>query len=571
MPLDDQAYDTLSGIVGDPWVERAACVLDTYAYYQNPETMNEDGSQWLPRPAAVVLPESPEEIQEIMRFCSKSKYMAKPISTGFHTAAAASNSDTIILDLKRMDRIIDVDEKNQIAVIEPYVRAIDLQTQLLKIGLNCHIISAGANHSLLASHTAAWGYGVTGSATSHSGRNLLGVEWVLPSGDIVTLGSAGSGGGWFSCEGPGPSMRGVMRGFHGTFGGLGVFTKCAIKLYKYDGPRSWDFEGQSPNYVLKEIPKRSKFTAIAFPSRDAEKDGGYKMGEAELNYGEFRTPMFFTALGLTNNNLELKEALDSGLFPKFANNILSCAFFAASDGELAWKEKALAEILKETNATPVPFNLSASVRSLKFAGKLLAGVKDPLAPLRKSPRLQRFAESTGFGAAQRRATQSRLFWLLVRNAVNIQAAFRPSQGMATMMGAFDTWDLAHAQAEYAAKAKQKYIDQGLIIADGGDLGAGGTFESGHLGYLEGIILYDPSNPASVEAVRDLVEGGLRASIDEALGVPIAGFGVNANKELGPECYHYDRWVSRIKAALDPNTASDPFFYAEAEPDPESDR
>ena len=85
-----------------------------------------------------------------------------------------------------------------------------------------------------------------------------------------------------------------------------------------------------------------------------------------------------------------------------------------------------------------------------------------------------------------------------------------------MMGAFDTWDLAHTQAEYAAKAKQKYIDQGLIIADGGDLGAGGTFENGHLVYLEGIILYDPSNPASVEAVRDLVEGGLRASIDEAI-------------------------------------------------------
>jgi len=567
MPLDENAYETLAGIVGPPWVERAACVLDTYAYYQNPETMNQDGSQWLPRPAAVVLPESAEEIQEIMRFCSSSKYMAKPISTGFHTAAAASNDDTIILDLKRMDRILDIDEKNQIAVIEPYVRAIDLQTELLKIGLNCHIVSAGAMHSLLASHAAAWGYGVTGSSTSYSGRNLLGVEWVLPSGEIVTLGSAGSGSGWFSCEGPGPSMRGVMRGFHGTFGGLGVFTKCSIKLYKYDGPRSWDFEGQSPNYVLKEIPERSKFTALAFPTREAEKDGGYKMGEAELNYAEFRTPMFFTALGLTNNNLELKEALDSGLFPKFANHVLSCAFFAASDGEFAWKKMALAEILKETNAAPVPFNLSPSVGSLKVAGKLLAAVKDPLAPIRKSTRLQKFAESSGFGADQRRATQSRLFWLLVRNAVNIQAAFRPSQGMATMMGAFDTWDLAHAQAEYSAKAKQKYIEQGLIIADGGDLGAGGTFENGHLGYLEGIIMYDPSNPASVEAVRDLVESGLRASIDQALGVPIAGFGVKANKELGPACYHYDRWVSRLKAALDPNMASDPLFYAEPEDEP----
>ena len=87
MSLDDQAYDTLTAIVGEPWVERAPCVLDTYAYYQNPETMNADGSQWLPRPAAVVPPQSPQEIQVILRFCSRTKYMAKPISTGFHTSS----------------------------------------------------------------------------------------------------------------------------------------------------------------------------------------------------------------------------------------------------------------------------------------------------------------------------------------------------------------------------------------------------------------------------------------------------------------------------------------------------
>ena len=48
-PIDDQAYETLAGIVGERWVERAACVLDMYAHHQNPETMNEDGSQRLAR------------------------------------------------------------------------------------------------------------------------------------------------------------------------------------------------------------------------------------------------------------------------------------------------------------------------------------------------------------------------------------------------------------------------------------------------------------------------------------------------------------------------------------------
>jgi len=551
----------LEAIVGEQWISTAPCLLDTYAYYMNPEVMNKDGSQWLPRPAAVMLPQSTAEVQEIMRFCSTSQYMAKPLSTGFHTAAAASNKDVIILDMKRMNRVVEIDVKNQIALIEPYVRAIDLQTEIVKHGLNCHIVSSGANHSLLASHAAAWGYGVSGAATSFSGRNLLGVEWVLPNGEVVTLGSAGSGGGWFSPDGPGPSMRGIVRGFQGTFGGLGVFTRCAIKLYKWDGPREWEIEGQSPKYILKKVPPRCAMNAIAFPSREAEKDAGYKMGEAELNHGEFRTPMFFAALGLTDTNEELKIALESGIFQKIGGDIISNAIFAASDAEFAWKMTALKEILRETGGVIIPMNLPMRPRVLKLAGKLTKNVNDPLAPLRKFPVLQDLIQRLPFWKELKREKQSTLFWLLFRNANNTQAAFRPSQGMATVLGAFDTWDLAHTQAEYVAKIKQPYIKQGLILDDGGDLGSGGTFESGHLGYLEGIILYDPGNPKSAMAARELVETGVHDAIDLAMGVPIAAFGVEANRTFGPACGDYHIWLARIKSALDPNSASDPFFYA----------
>jgi FAD/FMN-containing dehydrogenase len=551
----------LEGIVGKQWLSTAPCVLDTYAYYMNPETMNKDGSQWLPRPAAVVLPKSTAEVQEIMRFCSKSQYMAKPLSTGFHTAAAASHKNVIILDLKRMNRIIHIDYQNQIAVIEPYVRAIDLQTEIIKHGLNCHIVSSGANHSLLASHAAAWGYGVTGAATSYSGRNLLGVEWVLPSGEVVTIGSAGSGCGWFSPDGPGPSMRGIVRGFQGTFGGLGVFTRCAIKLYKWDGPQKWEVAGRSPKYVLEHLPPRTSLNAIAFPSRSAEKDAGYKMGEAELNHGEFRTPMFFAALGLTENNEDLKIALDSGLFQKIGQNIISTAIFAASEAEFSWKMKALKEILQETGGVLIPMNLPMRPVVLRIAGLLTKNMRDPLALLRRFPILQDLIRRLPFFTKLMLEKQSTLFWLLFRNANNTQAGFRPSQGMATMLGAFDTWDLAHTQAEYVAKVKQPYIRQGMILDDGGDLGSGGTFESGHLGYLEGIILYDPGNPKSSLAARELVQMGVDAAIEHAMGVPIAAFGVEANRIFGPACGDYHIWLARIKTALDPNSASDPFFYS----------
>ena len=547
--------------VGSQWISTAPCLLDTYAYYMNPETINKDGSQWLPRPAAVVLPDSTETIQKIMKFCSESQYMAKPISTGFHAASAASNEDVIILDLKRMNKIVEIDYKNQIAVIEPYVKAIDLQTVIVKQELNCHIVSCGANHSLLASHTAAWGYGTTGAATSFSGRNLLGLEWVLPTGDVITLGSAGSGCGWFTADGPGPSMRGIVRGFQGTFGGLGIFTRCSIKLFKWDGPREWEIEGKNPKYFLKKVPPRCALNALAFPSRKAERDAGYKMGEAELNHGEFRTPMFFTALGLTENNEELKTALESGIFHKIGKNIISTAFFSASEEEFKWKKKVLKQILRETGGVLVPINLPMRPKILKIVGKLTKPLKDPLWLPRKLPFLQSLTLNIPFTGTIKRQKQSVLFWILFRNANNTQAAFRPSQGMATMLGSFDTWDLAHTQAEYVATLKQSYIKKGLILDDGGDLGSGGTFESGHLGYLEGIILYDPGNPKSSMAARELVETGMKEAINKAMGIPISVFGEEPNSKFGPKCNDYHIWLRRIKQSLDPNTASDPFFYA----------
>ena len=65
------------------------------------------------------------------------------------------------------------------------------------------------------------------------------------------------------------------------------------------------------------------------------------------------------------------------------------------------------------------------------------------------------------------------------------------------------------------------------------------------------------------AARELVETGVRDAINHAMGVLIAAFGEVANRTFGPACGNYQIWLARIKAALDPQTASDPFFYAEA--------
>ncbi len=112
---------------------------------------------------------------------------------------------------------------------EPYVTARELQAEAMKVGLTCHVIGAGCQHSVLASSTSGWGMGVTSNTMSHNSRNLLGFEWVLPSGEVIRVGPVEEG----SFGDPGPGLRGCIRGYCGHTGGIGVFTKVAVKLYPW--------------------------------------------------------------------------------------------------------------------------------------------------------------------------------------------------------------------------------------------------------------------------------------------------------------------------------------------------
>ena len=108
----------------------------------------------------------------------------------------------ILLDLRRMNHIIEINEKNMYAVVEPYVISAELQAELMKRGLNFCIKGAGTNCSAMLR-----GHGHMDQTTSGDDRNHLAIEWVTPEGDIVRSGSLGSSDEWFCGDGPGPSLR----------------------------------------------------------------------------------------------------------------------------------------------------------------------------------------------------------------------------------------------------------------------------------------------------------------------------------------------------------------------------
>ena len=195
------------------------------------------------------------------------------------------SENSILLDLKRMNRILEIDTKNMHAVVEPYVSVFRLQMELAKQGLFLGPISAGPEAGVIASSCCHFGSGNTQVFTGGLGRNVLGCEWVLPTGELLRMGSAETGNGWFSADGPGFGLRGILRGHSGANGGNGVITKVSHKLYPWYGPPEWELVGSPPGMKqLEKIPDGFKFFVFTFPTEEVMYDAVREVGQAEITY-----------------------------------------------------------------------------------------------------------------------------------------------------------------------------------------------------------------------------------------------------------------------------------------------
>ena len=128
MELSKWEYGALEDIVGSENISQDPVILDTYNQVWGNQLVF--GEKWSRRPAAVLLPGSTEEIQAIVKVCNRYGIVFKPFSSGFEITAIALVSDkSVMLDLKRMDKILEVDVKNMHAVVEPYVSVHKLQIE----------------------------------------------------------------------------------------------------------------------------------------------------------------------------------------------------------------------------------------------------------------------------------------------------------------------------------------------------------------------------------------------------------------------------------------------------------
>ncbi len=511
--FSQEMYQELENILGPENVSQEPAVMDGYSWQP---IFNLTDEKWRPRPAAVAMPESTEEVQQIIRLCNQYQVRFKPHSTGWAAWGSPSQEGELQIDLRRMGRILELDEKNKYAVVEPYACCAQIQAEAMKKGLTCHIIGAGPNTSALASATSGWGYGGTGLSTGYGGRNVLGVEWVLPNGDLLTLGSPGSEAGWFSGDGPGPSLRGMMRGFSGAQGSIGVFTKCAVKLFPYYGPREPKIDGILLD-VQTEVPKTEKMFFVLAPSYQKYADISYEIGNAEIANWFARSPL----------------AAGPDLFiPRAAEKI--------------YKSPAIRSLLKAFRHLGVLLLSSESSREVEYQEKVLRKIA-----LKTGCVLVDLSKLPGYGF---------WWWLMGVRSIPTALTFRAGGDFLTSYGSPVEYDNAVRQAEVATEYKQKFIDMGCFFDDTSDIGWGGIYEgSANWGHCEMAAMFVRNDGQADQRTRYLEESA-QSTVEQTLGLGLSNLPPGAWKEYGPKLYNYHLWQSKLKTAFDPNCAGDEEWY-----------
>ena len=211
---DRSLLGQLKRIVGDPYVVHEPDGLIAFEY---------DGSVDRALPAAVVLPSSTAEVSAVMAAARAhgATIVARGAGTGL-SGGSIPEQGSLVLSLTRMNRILEIDPANRLAVVEPGVVNLDLTTAAAEHDLyyapdpsSQQACTLGGNVAENSGGPHCLAYGVT---TNH----VLGVEVVLADGTVVMLGGR-------TAETPGYDLRGIMIGSEGT---LAVATRIIVRLLR---------------------------------------------------------------------------------------------------------------------------------------------------------------------------------------------------------------------------------------------------------------------------------------------------------------------------------------------------
>jgi len=211
--MDDSIKETLIDIVGRQ--NFTDSLIDLVSY-------SNDASDHYHRPEAAVWPASTEHVSRILIIANKHCFPVIPRGAGTGMAGAAVPVyGGLVLDMCRMNRILDIRIADRLAVAQPGVVYNDLKKALAPYGFFFPPDPASGNVCTLGGNVATNAGGIRGAKYGVTKDYVMKLEVVLPNGSVMQTGS--------NCM-KSASGYDLTRLFVGSEGTLGIITEITLKI-----------------------------------------------------------------------------------------------------------------------------------------------------------------------------------------------------------------------------------------------------------------------------------------------------------------------------------------------------
>ena len=212
--IEAKHINALKSIVGNENVYSDKAHLIAYSY---------DATRTRYEPDAVVFPKNEEDVSKILKYCNENKIIITPrgAGSGFTGGALPANGGIILALEKYMNKILEIDMQNLVAVVQPGVINKDLQKAAEEVGLFYPPDPASEEYSTIGGNVNENAGGMRAAKYGITKDYVMALRAVLPNGDIIRAGKR------TIKDVAGYNTAGILIASEGT---LAVTTEITLKL-----------------------------------------------------------------------------------------------------------------------------------------------------------------------------------------------------------------------------------------------------------------------------------------------------------------------------------------------------
>ena len=212
--VDQKHLQQLISIVGQENVYSDKAHLIAYSY---------DATREHFEPDAVIFPRNEEDISAILKYCNEHRIVIVPRGAGSgFTGGALPSSGGIVLGFeKHMNKILEIDMKNMVAIVQPGVINMDLQRAVEEVGLFYPPDPASQEYSTIGGNVSENAGGMRAAKYGITKDYVMATRAVLPNGDIIKAGKR------TIKDVAGYNISGILIASEGT---LAVLSEITLKL-----------------------------------------------------------------------------------------------------------------------------------------------------------------------------------------------------------------------------------------------------------------------------------------------------------------------------------------------------